>query len=331
MPEGIVLERMLPALRGIMPSGADSFKKQRVYIFPTRQGMIFALMLLVMLLGAINYNNSMAFVLTFLLGSLAVVCILHTYRNLAGLVLRGAPPQPVFTGEYALFPINLDNRIMFQRYSIEFTQAPSRGFRKILPSASITPTIIDIPANQLKTIHIQLKTVHRGFISPGRLKISSCFPLGLFRAWSYLETGQTCVVYPKPAGDLPIPPAVIEQFEFQKGDMIGTDDFIGFRKYRPGDSTRNIAWKALARGQGPLVKRFNGKGASKLMLNWDDVSHLHNTEKCLSQLCQWALSAEMQNIHYGLMIPGVHIDPGHGDHHKHYCLESLAGYGLDEY
>lgn len=331
MSEGIVLERMLPAQSGVMLLGADSLKKHRVYIFPTRQGMIFALMLLVMLLGAINYNNSMAFVLTFLLASLAIVCILHTYRNLAGLVLRGAPPQPVYAGENALFPVTLDNRIVSQRYAIEFTQAPGKSLRRTSPSASVTPLRIDIPANHLKIIHIQLKTVHRGFISPGRLKISTCFPLGLFRAWSYLETGQTCVVYPKPAGNLPVPPAVIEQFEYQKGVLIGTDDFIGFRKYRPGDSTRNIAWKALARGQGPLVKRFNGKGASKLMLGWHDVSHLHNTEKCLSQLCQWILLAEMQDIHYGLEMHGVHIDPGHGDHHKHYCLESLARYGLDEY
>ena len=163
----------------------------------------------------------------------------------------------------------------------------------------------------------------------GRVKISSCFPLGLFRAWSWLETGQACIVYPKPGGKLPLPPTSVGNFEDQKGGQNGTDDFIGFRKYRPGDSTRNIAWKALAREQGPLVKRFDGKGAGKLMLDWDDLAHIRDTETRLSQLCRWILRTENEGIHYGLALPGNRIKPGHGELHMHYCLRKLAVYGQD--
>jgi uncharacterized protein (DUF58 family) len=311
-----------------MLPGTGSLKKQRVYIFPTRQGIIFSFMLFVMLLGAINYNNSMAFVLTFLLGSLAIVCILHTYRNLAGLILNVVSPQPVYAGEYAMFPVSLDNRIGHQRNAIEFMPVSARHPFKKIQHGSTEPVSIDVPAGHLITVHIQIRATHRGFMPLGRLKIATCFPLGLFRAWSYLETGQTCVVYPKPAGNTPLPPKMVEQFEAGEGNQIGTDDFIGFRNYRPGDPIRNIAWKALAREQGPLVKRFSGKGTSKLMLGWHDVSHLHNTEARLSQLCRWVLHAEMQGILYGLEIPGIRIDTGYGEHHKHDCLGSLASYGL---
>ena len=328
MSTGIVLERMLPEQAGVMPPGTGTLQKQRVYIFPTRQGITFACMLLIMLLGAINYNNSMAFVLTFFLGGLAMVCILHTYHNLAGLVLTGTAPQPVYAGETALFPVTLDNRVGYQRYAIALDQAAPGPWLKTWQRVSADTLYTDLPARHLKTVYIQVETTRRGIRPLGRLKISTCFPLGLFRAWSWLETGQACVVYPRPDGNRPLPPATIEALEEQKGSQIGTDDFIGFRKYRPGDSTRNIAWKALARGQGPLVKRFDGKGASKLMLGWHAAGHTQNTETRLSQLCRWILRAEQQGIHYGLAIPGFHIEPGHGEQHKHLCLRSLAGYGL---
>jgi uncharacterized protein (DUF58 family) len=222
----------------------------------------------------------------------------------------------------------MDNRIGYQRNAIEFISVSERHLLKKTQHISAEPVNIDVPAGHMITVHIQIKTTQRGFMPLGRLKISTCFPLGLFRAWSYLETGQTCVVYPKPAGNMPLPPKMIEQFEAEQGNQVGTDDFIGFRKYHPGDSIRNIAWKALAREQGPLVKRFSGKGTSKLILGWNDVSHLHNTELRLSQLCRWILHAEMQGIHYGLEIPGSQIDIGYGDHHKHQCLESLANFGV---
>src|SRR5690606_14124150 len=81
MPNAIVLER-LPA-----PAPDPTMVRRRVYIFFTRPGLLFLITLVVMLLGAVNYTNSMAYLLTFLLGSLLLVCILHTHRNLRGLVV----------------------------------------------------------------------------------------------------------------------------------------------------------------------------------------------------------------------------------------------------
>ncbi|MFB3115961.1 MAG: DUF58 domain-containing protein, partial [Gammaproteobacteria bacterium] len=107
MPETIVLERF-PFSASRLAADNKNTRKQRIYIMPTRHGLLFGLMLFAMLIGAINYNNSMAYILTFLLGSLSLVTILHTYRNLAGLVINEAPPLPVFSGELAKFPLILD-------------------------------------------------------------------------------------------------------------------------------------------------------------------------------------------------------------------------------
>lgn len=93
--------------RRIPPASSVELNQRRVFILPTRQGGAFGLALLVMLLAAINYQNSLAYGLTFLLLSLGVVTILHTYRNLAGLRLTALGADPVFAGERAGFRVRL--------------------------------------------------------------------------------------------------------------------------------------------------------------------------------------------------------------------------------
>jgi hypothetical protein len=61
------------------------------------------LALVVMLLGAINYNLALGHALVFLLAGLGVVGMIHTFRNLFGLVITPGRCEPVFAGETAHF------------------------------------------------------------------------------------------------------------------------------------------------------------------------------------------------------------------------------------
>ena len=166
----------------------------------------------------------------------------------------------------------------------------------------------------------------RGLLQAGRLRVEACWPLGLFRAWSYLDSDADAVVYPRPAGNPAVPEFSADSAEYQAGNQGGTDDFLGFRPYRPGDSIRNIDWKALAREQGVLLKRFSGSGMRRLVLHWDQTTHLMDPERRLSQLCLWVLEAELQGLDYGLEIPGAQLPVNHGEHHQHRCLKALATY-----
>lgn len=309
-------------------------KKQRIYIMPTRHGVLFGLMLLAMLLGAVNYNNSMAFILTFLLFSLMLVTILHTCKNLAGLVINEAPPTPVFSGEFAIFPLIIDNRNGHLRVSLSFVRVPQK-WRLITDAKKIinlgTPTApYDVKANEFCRVELPIKAIQRGLLKAGRVKVYTTFPLGIFKAWSYIDIQQSCLVYPKPVGQMSFPPFKLTEATGIQGKASGTDDFIGFRNYRAGDSIKDIAWKAYAQQRGLFVKRFSGCGSDKLHLDWNDVAHLADIETRLSQLCFWIIEAESQSLQYGLDIPGICIDIGHGEEHLHLCLSTLAKYGLND-
>lgn len=321
MSESIVLERPLLPASGISSAG---LKRRRVYIFPTRQGFLFAFTLVVMLLGAVNYTNSMAYLLTFLLASLFMVSMLHTFRNLRGLIIKLADAEPVFAGEAARFPMLFDNRSGYDRLALTVRPHPKRRDRG---SGAVTALALDVRGGDLERVELEVIAARRGLFQLDRLLLSSTFPLGLFRAWSYLDTGPSCLVYPRPAGAAPLPPPQESESEHDTGQRAGTDDFTGFRTYRPGDSIRRIDWKALAREQGLLVKRFAGAGTRKLELRWTAVHPGADPEARLSQLCRWVLEAERLGIHYAVEIPGARVEHGLGTPHKNACLELLARYG----
>jgi uncharacterized protein (DUF58 family) len=325
MNTGYVLERA--------PAGRDtgqrsvSLQRRRVYIFPSRQGILYGVVLLVMLVGAINYSNSMAYLLVFTLGSAFLVCMLHTYRNLRGLVIHIQPAPPVFAGDAARFPVLLDNRAGVQRPGIVIRPAGHRGRPR---SQAEDGHWLDVPGSQLQQEAVAVASRRRGLLRAGRLRLETAWPLGLFRAWSYIEGDAAAVIYPRPAGNPALPDLAMDSHEYQSGRLGGADDFTGFRPYRPGDSIRNIDWKVLAREQGVLIRRFSGSGMQRLILSWDHTAHLPDTERRLSQLCLWVVEAEQQGLHYGLDIPGTELPLGHGGEHEHRCLKALAIHGLGD-
>lgn len=326
MSTRIVLERLPADPSGNTEYQTKQLERHRVYIFPTIQGWIYGMMLIVMLLGAINYNNSMAYMLCFLLTSLGLVCMLHTYRNLCGLIISSVRPKAIFAGQQALFPIQVDNRLGLEKFSIHIEQRASRKkwFRKREFLESIS---IGINSGQQKTNYYPVQSHRRGVLTCKRLKISTNFPLGLFVAWSYFQPEHDCLVYPAAKGQNQLPLYTLNDDDADYGAQAGTDDFAGFRKYNAGDPIHSIAWKAYAKEQGLFVKQFSGKGSQILILDWESVSQINSIESRLSQLCYWILLAEQASLMYGLEIPNASIDAGHGLHHKEQCLEALARYG----
>ena len=311
-----------------LPAGsAAGLRRQRVYIFLTRQGFLFALLLIVMLLGAMNYVNSMAYLMTFLLGSLFMVCMLHSYRNLRGLIVACRAAEPVFAGAAARFPLLFDNRGGVERMALRVRPAPMRR-RHGLPDPNNAAFLdLSLAANGPTRGLLEVTARQRGTLRIPRLIIETRYPLGLFRAWSFLD-GPTCTVYPRPDGNYVLPPFQELHVDRDTGRRPGSDDFAGFAAYRPGDSIRRIDWRAFAREQGLLVKRFSGSGGQRLVLSWDALPTALPIEARLSQLCRWVLEAEHLEIHYALELPDAGIKVGGGAEHRRACLEALAHFGL---
>jgi uncharacterized protein (DUF58 family) len=302
-------------------AGRVRLTQGRVYVLPSQGGLLLGLTLLLMLMGCINYNLGLGYVLTFLLAGMALVSMLHTFRNLAQLELLPGRAEPVFAGDTAVFSVLLHNPTRLARFSVGVAAVHRTGL--VASIASLTDWR-DVPAGATVAAEVRLEAVQRGRLRLPRLRVFTTFPLGLFYTWSNVYLDMSCLVYPRvETGDVGLPPA--EPGAAQGTDQArGQDDFAGLRRYQPGDSPRHVAWKALARGQDMVTKQFTGSGAGDLWLSWSQLPPEMRLEARLSRLARWVLDAGQACLPFGLDIPGTRLAVGAGQAHEDACLAALA-------
>lgn len=285
--------------------------RRQLYMLPTRYGLVFALVLLVLLVAAINYQNGLTYALTFLLAAMALVSMLYTHRNLVRLDVTPGACAPVFAGETARFGIYLHNTAAYARTGVG------------LKHQRTTFAKVDVPARGDALVYLPVATTRRGHLASPEFSVATRYPLGIFYSWSRkLALSHRCLVYPRPGPARPLPSGS-DAIGQRAGTHRGEDDFAGLRTYTPGDAPGHVHWKAVARGQGLLTKQFAGAEANQIWLDWDRVPEL-DAETRLSQLCRWALDAEQAGAHFGMRLPTATIPLGHGADHLARCLEALA-------
>jgi uncharacterized protein (DUF58 family) len=293
-----------------------TLNRHRIFILPTREGILLGCVIGLMLIGATNYHNSMGFLLTFLLSGLGLISILHTYRNMAQLTFRAGHCAPVFAGESACYTVFIDNSSGAPRFAIT------------LGLDGNIPLRVDIPAQDVARVVLTRPTTMRGYLPMGRCTVSTRFPVGLFRAWAYIDVGLRCLVYPAPAMSCPLPPLHRGSQAGGETHGDGAEDFAGLRQYVPGDAPRHIAWKHVAHDGELLTKQFAGACAVQRWLAWEDVG-LTDLETRLSILCHWVLHAHAEGTPYGLRLPSTVVPPAHTPAQREACLTSLALYGIE--
>ncbi len=301
--------------RRLPPAARVRLTQRRIFILPTRSGVAFAGALVLMLLAAINYQNSLAYGLTFLLAAVFVVAILHTYRNLGGLILKAGAAPAVFVGEQAGFGVQLES-------SARAHQAIALGW----PPAPLQ--LLDVSAQGACDCQLNRAALQRGWLRPGRLRVESRFPLGLLVAWSWVDLDQALLVYPRPLeGELPLSAGADPEHE-EEGHQArgqGADDFQGLKPYQPGDSKRRLDWKAYSRGQGLLVKDFASLAGQEPCLDFAALGG--DLETRLSLLCHWVLQLSARQQPFALRLPDALLGPDSGAGHREACLRALALYG----
>ncbi|MDO8271273.1 MAG: DUF58 domain-containing protein [Gammaproteobacteria bacterium] len=304
--------------RNVPAVSIATLHRRNIFILPTSHGLLYVAATTLIFITAINYVLSLAFGLAFLMVSLFILCILHTFRNLQHLTVKGIGGDAVFAGEDASFTV------LLQRQPERMHEALELKF----PKGLITRADL-IEGEQLR-VNVYLPTRRRGVLKAPRLLVQTRFPLGLWRAWSMLDLSMRCLVYPTPVS-CPLPTAVSNS-GVGKGSSTqpGSDDFHGLRNYQLGDSLKQVAWKNLARGQGLKVKQFVDSSDDRFMLDWAMFAGL-DAEARLSRLCYWVLKLARSDVDYGLNIPGVVISPGRGDVHRHRLLSALALWQQSQY
>lgn len=267
------------------------------------------LVLLALFIGGLNYANNLVLGLCFLLGSLLIVSIHHTYANFSGLTITAVKADPAFAGEKASFYLRLNSSGKKRYESLRFVWADAEQ-------------MVDVVAGEVEVV-FALKTDRRGYFQPPRIKVETEFPLGIFRAWTWLDLDVLGIVYPKPIESHETPNGVGAENEGKVQKVIGQEDFDGFKTYTAGDALAHVSWTHLARGQGMLTKQYSAEMAGTDFLDWSFFVGV-DKETRLSRLAYWVNKLAREDRIYGLRIPGLEIPLAAGQQHRAKCLEALA-------
>ena len=297
---------------------------RRVYIVPSRLGLLFGGTLAILLVGSINYALSLGFALTFLLAGMGIAGMVQTARNLAQLSVRAGRCDPVFAGDSGAVPARAGQPAATstaRRSSCARSASGAQLHRRHRPGlggggdaggAGAAPRLAAARARDAGDA-LSARPVPR---------------LELRRARQPLP-GLPAARGERPAAGRP-PSA---QAGGARAHAQGSDDFSGLRAYQPSDSPRHVAWKSVARSDTQharsddmLTKQFAGDAVAELWLDLRDLPASLGLEQRLSRLAGWVLAAERAGARYGLRLPGSELAPGTGDAQRAACLEALALY-----
>lgn len=302
--------------RRLPPVKKIKLDNHKLFIFPTHSGFVFFGLLLLLWLIATNFENNVVFAFTFLLTSLFIVGVFHTFLNVSGLSIEGGKAAPGFAGQAVEFEYLLSQSGKRRRCNIEFSYP------------GVEPASVTLTGSEIKAIYLSIPVKQRGWFQAQRITVKSVYPLGLLKVWTYLQFEMTALVYPRVI-DAPLP----SQFAAKQGDKMppqrympqnsGSEDFLGLEKYRLGESRRHIAWKQYAREQGLQTKHYVDAIDEEFWLDWQALNGM-DTEARLSRLCAWTLHFSEGSQPYGLRLPGFELPTDTGRAHRDAVLRELA-------
>lgn len=279
--------------------------RRRIYIIPTGFGVTFTLLLLVMMLGSLNYSNNAALLLTCVLGAATSISMLVAFRSLNGLRIRGVRGGHAVAGEPIDVTFDFEARRLRQALRLDIAEV-SQAF--------------DVDGRCDVTVN--LPTEQRGWLQIPRLRLWTTWPMGLFRAWSWVNPHYAVLVWPRPELSGPGPTLPLQSGSRQRLHL--GEDLASLRDYRSGDSMRHVAWKASARHENLLVKDYEQPEArQEWRLDWRHLRGLDN-EARIARLARWLDEALAQGRQWSLWLPSEAIGLGGGPSHYARCMSALA-------
>lgn len=297
--------------RRIPPAGEITLSHRNVFIFPSRTGWAFGILLIALLLTAINYQNSLIYGLTFWLLSIGHGTIWLTFRNLSGNTLIAGRPDDCFAGDRVELPVTMKAN---KNWAVAIVLGyPNEGEH-----------YVTLAPGESQRVDLGRLAQRRGKLTDARLKVETQYPFGLLRAWSWAALDFDVTVYPKPEY------TPLQFSEGTDGEHSGDavvqilgDDIAGIREYGYGDGLNQISWKHSARTGALKTREREQEQGVMCWLSWDALPP-EDSELRLSRLTSWVLQADEKGWRYGLKLPGVEIAPDQGPSHRAQCLKALA-------
>jgi uncharacterized protein (DUF58 family) len=284
---------------------------RNLYIVPTRYGWCWLAGLLLLQVVGIQMQSNGPLLLSFLMLGLFLVALHLTHFNLLGLELAAGEPQPGHARSALAYPLRLHCPGRCEGLRLRFGQDP------------LGP-VLTLTAGH-HGLSVPWTPSRRGLQQPGRLRLQTTAPLGLFVCWSRWEPTVPQLVYPARESG---PVLILHQASDGENSappledhQAGSDEWRDISPHRPEDGSSRVAWKLVAQGRGRYAKRFSDPGDRTPLLAPDPAVPF---EQALEHLSEQICRLHGRGGSYGLVLHGSQIPPGRGQAQRPRTLAALA-------
>lgn len=290
----------------------QTLNSHNIYVLPSRFGWAYWLVVVALFLGAINYQINTIFFMTFLLAIIGLVSAWEAQSNLKYLSLKFIAIEDAAQGIPARISLCIQANAK-TRFGIEFQIASQPKTR-----------VEKIPPEGIQFI-VPIETKTRGYFPLPPIIISSFYPFGIFRVWSYAYFEEHYYVYPLSMDPGFWPDPYIDQ-SIKNKYVLGDEEFYDLKQVEnPWREPNRISWRIAAKGQGWYLKTMQNNEADCWLFKLHDLPS-QNTELKLQQLSYWLQTAELTGMIYSLELAGSHTQFARGKTHLQHCLRQLALY-----
>lgn len=302
--------------------------QQNLFIFPSLLGASYLLVILILWLLGTNYNNNLILALAYLMISIILISIFHTFMNMRGLQVKATPIAPVYSGDTAFIEYLFEREDSKLHQGIIISWQPFKIDGHSQENIEIDEHALDWQKEKQGKVVLPEKTHYRGRHQPSRLRVKSYYPLGLLKCWSDVAVAAPIIVYPQPVEYK----KTTSQSDTDQGQTQSKQpnsitnaeqEFQGLKNYNEGETMTHIAWKQYARSGVLYKKDYFTSNSQSLDLDWQHYDGVE-AERRLQHLTYRAQQLHANDIAFRLLLPDLVIEAGSGEQHLKQVLTALA-------
>lgn len=306
-----------------------TFGIRNVYIFFSRQGLLFGALLITTFITGINYGNNLVLGLCFYLFGVWLLTVFYTFVQVSALHVRLVEVALAQSGSIGWATLEISSRSakpsrqIFLGFQQPTTESLSSENKAILEtSGSVVLPYVDKPV----LVRLPICANQRGRMTLPRLEVHSVYPLGVMKAWTYAYFERPMWVYPSPVtfewqNNKKSTPS--DGNEWSNIGVVGQSDFDSLTEYVAGESLARVSWSHVARGAGMLTKRFADSVGREWVIDYQDMPSAHHDGR-LGELTFAVLQMKNAQMPFMLNLPSGAGELGQGDEFVNECLLRLA-------
>jgi hypothetical protein len=285
-------------------------KHKKIYILPTANGLKLLSINLILLITGMIYGNNFILLFNFLVFSLFFCSMLYTHFNLEGIDLLSSEIDPGFANSVSNLNLSFKNNSNYSKFSINIkcSQTPLIQFKK--------SNDLFLEAKSTTKLSLPIELLKRGKSSINKIEVSTSYPFGFFRTFTYFHVNTNATIYPIPIkGDVVL---VNNHLKLEGRE----DNDIELKEYLLGDSLTRIHWKKSAHNL--ISKKIIEYDYNAINITLKHKLKLNELE--LSNIAYSAIEFNRMKKIFGIEVENLHVPTGVGSGHLTITLEKLADY-----